>query len=79
MGLVGDGIEYINPDRKNDGYRVVEGEKNAPLLIPNVERRGRKKKSKNRVEYTEDAIRVGASSRIPTYYDKVKLWSSFYL
>ena len=30
-----------------------------------------KKKSKNRVEYTEDAIRVGASSGIPTYYDKV--------
>ena len=46
MGLVGDGIEYINPDKKKDGYELVEGATNAPLVLPNVELRGRKKRGK---------------------------------
>ena len=33
MGLVGDGIEYDEPKRKGGGYKVVEGSKNASVVI----------------------------------------------
>jgi DNA invertase Pin-like site-specific DNA recombinase/DNA-binding transcriptional ArsR family regulator len=43
MGLVDDGIEYDNPDDKKSDYTVVEGEKDATVIVPYAERRGRKK------------------------------------
>ena len=33
MGLVNDGIEYVNPKRKSGRYRVVEGDKTVKLVI----------------------------------------------
>ena len=33
LGLVGDGIEYVNPKRKSDGYKVVEGKKKTSVVI----------------------------------------------
>ena len=42
LGLVGDGIEYVNPQRKSDGYKVVEGKKKTSVVITS-ERRTQKK------------------------------------
>nr|AIF16911.1 resolvase domain-containing protein (spoIVCA) [uncultured marine group II/III euryarchaeote KM3_75_E04] len=33
LGLVGDGIQYDEPKRKGGGYKVVEGSKNASVVI----------------------------------------------
>ena len=33
LRLVGDGIEYVNPRRKSNGYRVVEGKDNTSFVI----------------------------------------------
>ena len=33
LGVVGDGIEYAEPKRKGGGYKVVEGSKNASVVI----------------------------------------------
>ena len=34
MGLVGDGIEYINPSSKKDGYKVIEGRLDRSVSSP---------------------------------------------
>ena len=41
---MGDGIEYVNPRRKSDGYRVVEGKNNTSVVITSG-RKPRVKKS----------------------------------
>ena len=33
MGLVGDGIWYVDPNRKGAGYKVIEGKKNTSVVI----------------------------------------------
>jgi hypothetical protein len=33
LGLVGDAIEYINPSRKKDGYKVIEGRSDRSVII----------------------------------------------
>ncbi len=43
LGLVGDGIEYVNPKRKSDGYKVVEGKKKTSVVITS----GRKTQKKS--------------------------------
>jgi len=45
MSLVDDGIVYQNPEKKSDGYTVVEGVSEKDLVIPYVDLRGRKKKN----------------------------------
>ena len=37
MGLVGDGIEYIDPKRKSAGYKVLEGKKTTSVVISHEE------------------------------------------
>jgi DNA invertase Pin-like site-specific DNA recombinase len=37
MGLVGDGIEYVDPNRKGAGYKVIEGKKNTSVVISHEE------------------------------------------
>ncbi len=32
-----DGIEYADPDNKNSCYTLVEGDMNAPLVLPNAD------------------------------------------
>jgi len=44
LGLVGDGIEYVNPKRKSDGYKIVEGKKKTSVVITSG-RKPRVKKS----------------------------------
>ena len=43
MGLVGDGIEYQDPKNKSAGYEVIEGAKDASLVIPYAETQNRHK------------------------------------
>ena len=45
-GLGGDGIEYVNPKRKSDGYKVVEGKKKTSVVITS-DRRTQKKVMKS--------------------------------
>jgi DNA invertase Pin-like site-specific DNA recombinase len=42
LGLVGDGIEYVNPKRKSDGYKVVEGKKKTSVVITSGRRTQKK-------------------------------------
>jgi hypothetical protein len=37
MGLVGDGIEYVDPKRKSAGYKVLEGKKSTSVVISHEE------------------------------------------
>ena len=37
MGLVGDGIEYVDPNRKGAGYKVIEGKKSTSVVISHEE------------------------------------------
>ena len=37
MGLVGDGIEYVDPNRRSAGYRVIEGKTNTSVVISHEE------------------------------------------
>ena len=52
IGLVDDGVVYQNPDKKSDGYTVVEGVSEKDLVIPHEERRGRKKKNTTEPHYS---------------------------
>jgi DNA invertase Pin-like site-specific DNA recombinase len=45
LGLVGDGIKYLNPSKKSQGYDLVEGENETVFEVPFTENRGRKKKT----------------------------------
>jgi DNA invertase Pin-like site-specific DNA recombinase len=60
LGLVGDGIEYVNLRRKSDGYRVVEGKKKTSVVITSG-RKPRVKKSEEvcPLSKTIDYCRVG--------------------
>ena len=42
LGLVGDGIEYDEPKRKGGGYKVVEGSKNASVVISKPSKNSKK-------------------------------------
>jgi len=37
MGLVGDGIEYVDPNRRSAGYKVIEGKKSTSVVISHEE------------------------------------------
>ncbi len=37
LPLVGDGIEYQNPKKKGDGYRVIEGSEHASTVVSYAE------------------------------------------
>ena len=43
MGLVGDGIEYINPRSKKDGYKLIEGKSDRSIVIAREKGRDRAK------------------------------------
>ena len=45
MGLVGDGIEYVNPSSKKDGYKVIEGKSNRSVVISREKGRDRAKRT----------------------------------
>ena len=45
MGLVGDGIEYVNPSSKKDGYKVIEVRSDRSVLISREKSRDRAKRS----------------------------------
>ena len=52
MGLVGDGIEYINPSSKKDGYKVIEGRSDRSVIISRENSRDRAKRpSSSLAEY----------------------------
>ncbi len=47
LGLVGDGIKYLNQGNRSQGYDLVEGAKETVFEVPFTENRGRKKKKRN--------------------------------
>ena len=45
MGLVGDGIEYVNPRSKKDGYKLIEGKSDRSIVISREKGRDRAKRT----------------------------------
>ena len=39
MGLVGDGIEYVNPSSKKDGYKLIQRRSDRSVVISREDRR----------------------------------------
>ena len=75
MGLVDDGIEYADPKNKSAGYTVIEGDTDAPLILPYAQTQRMHKDARISGRWDEEVkknCQVGERSedRVPlaTYY-----------
>ncbi len=75
MGLVGDGIEYADPNDRGAGYTVIEGDTDAPLILPYAQTQRMHKDARTSGRWDEEVkknCQVGERSedRVPlaTYY-----------
>jgi hypothetical protein len=55
LPLFGDGIEYQNPKKKDDGYRVIEGSERASTVIPYAEEQEVHKESRRKGRQRQSA------------------------
>lgn len=62
MGLVGDGIEYQDPKNKSAGYDVIEGAKDASLVIPYAETQNRHKDARRQGRQEQSSGEVKKTS-----------------
>ena len=56
LGLVGDGIQYDEPKRKGGGYKVVEGSKNASVIISKGKTQKNSKKNDLKVPTSKNIL-----------------------
>ena len=79
MGLVGDGIEYVNPSSKKDGYKVIEGRSDRSVVVSRKNRRDRvKSRSSSLAERPNNTDKDGKKKnlRLPPKESAPSLWNS---
>ena len=64
MGLVDDGIEYTDPKNKSVGYEVIEGAKDASIVIPYAETQNRHKDARRKGRQEQGAREVKKNSHL---------------